>query len=277
MCGTISLEGGHGNAAAFGSTIENLGVENAVTVGLAAATIGVIVGGLIGAPVSRYLIIKHNLKPNKKLTYNNSKLRCFSSNKNRSFRTSNFDINTILEQILIILLCMSLGELITNLFYLKTNIVLPSVAGCMVVACFFRNINEFINVFKFNFDILDPISEISLSMFLILALMNINLIDLKNLAGPMLIIILVQILFILFYSIFICFKLLGKDFDAAVIISGLIGHGLGNTPNAIANMNSITSKYGLSEKALLIVPLVGAFLLDIFTIPTILIFINFFK
>ncbi|MRZ30554.1 sodium:glutamate symporter, partial [Paeniclostridium sordellii] len=82
---------------------------------------------------------------------------------------------------------------------------------------------------------------------------------------------------ILFYSIFICFKLLGKDFDAAVIISGLIGHGLGNTPNAIANMNSITSKYGLSEKALLIVPLVGAFLLDIFTIPTILIFINFFK
>ncbi|RGX01117.1 sodium/glutamate symporter [Paraclostridium sordellii] len=277
MCGTISLEGGHGNAAAFGSTIENLGVENAVTVGLAAATIGVIVGGLIGAPVSRYLIIKHNLKPNKKLTYNNSKLRCFSSNKNRSFRTSNFDINTILEQILIILLCMSLGELITNLFYLKTNIVLPSVVGCMVVACFFRNINEFINVFKFNFDILDPISEISLSMFLILALMNINLIDLKNLAGPMLIIILVQILFILFYSIFICFKLLGKDFDAAVIISGLIGHGLGNTPNAIANMNSITSKYGLSEKALLIVPLVGAFLLDIFTIPTILIFINFFK
>ncbi|EPZ62214.1 sodium/glutamate symporter family protein [[Clostridium] sordellii ATCC 9714] len=119
MCGTISLEGGHGNAAAFGSTIENLGVENAVTVGLAAATIGVIVGGLIGAPVSRYLIIKHNLKPNKKLTYNNSKLRCFSSNKNRSFRASNFDINTILEQILIILLCMSLGELITNLFYLK--------------------------------------------------------------------------------------------------------------------------------------------------------------
>lgn len=279
MCGTISMEGGHGNAAAFGSTIESMGIDNAVTIGLAAATLGIILGGILGAPVSRYLILKYKLKPAlKQSTPSNFKASLINKNYlTRSSKPQSFNLVVFFEQILVILLCISLGELITDIIYIKTSIVLPSVVGCMIVACLFRNLNDHVNVLKFEFKLLDFISEISLSMFLMLALMGINLLDLVNIAGPMVIIILSQVIFVLIYAIFVCFKVLGKNFDAAVMIAGLIGHGLGNTPNALANMNSITHKYGVSEKALLIVPLVGAFLLDIFTLPCIILFINMFK
>lgn len=280
MCGTISMEGGHGNAAAFGSTIEGMGVDGAVTIGLAAATLGIILGGVLGAPVSRFLIERYKLRPNPIYINNTTNFKSSLINKNyltRNPKSNKFNTTNFFEQILVILLCINIGELIIKILFIKTNIVLPSVVGCMFVAFLFRNFNESTNIIKFDFKLLDFISEISLSMFLTIALMSINLLDLVHIAGPMFIIILTQVIFVLLYAIFICFKLLGKDFDAAVMVSGLIGHGLGNTPNALANMNSITHKYGVSEKALLIVPLVGAFLLDIFTLPCIIIFINMFR
>ncbi|OXX83315.1 hypothetical protein AVM15_11730 [Paraclostridium benzoelyticum] len=147
----------------------------------------------------------------------------------------------------------------------------------MIVACIFRNFNDKAKLIDLNFYILDFASDIALSMFLIIALMSINLLDLSTIAGPMILIIFAQVIFILIYSIFVCFKVLGKNFDAAVMVSGIIGHGIGNTPNALANINSVTHKYGPSEKASLIVPLVGAFLLDTFSLPCIIIFINLFK
>lgn len=280
MCGTISMEGGHGNAAAFGRTIEGMGVDGAVTIGLAAATLGIILGGVLGAPVSRYLIEKYKLKPNYICSNNPTNFKSNLINKNyltRNFKSNKFNTTIFFEQVLVILLCINIGELVTKILYIKTNIILPSVVVCMVVAFLFRNFNDSINIIKLDFKLLNFISEISLSMFLTIALMSINLLDLVHIAGPMFIIILTQVIFVLLYAVFICFKLLGKNFDAAVMVSGLIGHGLGNTPNALANMNSVTHKYGISEKALLIVPLVGAFLLDIFTLPCIIIFINTFR
>ena len=107
-----------------------------------------------------------------------------------------------------------------------------------------------------------------------MALMSVDLLKLSNLFGPIVFIIICQVIFMILYATLICFRLLGKDFDAAIIISGLIGHGLGATPNAIANMTSVCQKYGHSEKAFLVVPLVGAFLLDLFTMPSIVFFIN---
>ncbi|MEG2787772.1 MAG: sodium/glutamate symporter [Romboutsia sp.] len=279
MCGTISMEGGHGNAAAFGSTIENMGINNAVTIGLSAATLGIVLGGILGAPVSRYLILKYQLKP----SFKNFLPSNFKSNLiNKTYLTrfsksQNYNIIIFLQQILVIFLCINLGEFITTIIYIKTSIVIPSVVCCMLISCLFRNLNDHFNILIFEFKLLDFLSEISLSMFLMLALMGINLLDLVHIAGPMLIIILAQVIFVLIYSTVVCFKVLGKNFDAAVMVAGLIGHGLGNTPNALANMNSITHKYGSSEKALLIVPLVGAFLLDIFTLPLIILFINMFK
>ena len=270
MCGTISMEGGHGFAAAFGSTIESLGINNASSVGIAAATFGLILGGVLGGPLAKFLIEKYKLKPN------NYTLKKSINNPSLSVSKSYYGLTPYMffEQILLVLLCMVIGDFLTNFIYVKTNLVLPQVVCSMSVAALFRNLNDKYNFIKIDFQLLDFLEEISLGMFLTMALMSVDLLKLSDIFGPIILIIICQVLFIVLYSVFICFRILGKNFDAAVIISGLIGHGLGATPNALANMTSVTQKYGPSENAFLVVPLVGAFLLDIFTMPCIITFIN---
>lgn len=270
MCGTISMEGGHGYAAAFGSTIEGLGINNASSVGIAAATLGLILGGVLGGPVAKFLIEKYKLKPS------NTSLKKYVKSPSLSVSKSYYGLTPyfFFEQVLLVLLCMIVGDLLTNLIYTKTNVVLPQVVCSMAVAALFRNVNDKYNFYKVDFALLDFLGEISLGMFLTMALMSVDLLKLSDIFGPIILIVIFQVIFIVLYSIFVCFKVLGRDFDSAVIISGLIGHGLGATPNALANMNSVSQKYGLSEKAFLVVPLVGAFLLDIFTMPCIILFIN---
>lgn len=269
MCGAISMEGGHGCSAAYGATIENLGIQNAISVGIAASTIGLILAGLLGSPVSKFLIDKYKLKPN--LKHNKVSISKDNNNNNNMI---NLNIFSFLEQLLTILLCISLGKLIANIVFNLTGIIIPTITGCMLVSVLFRNMNDKINIINLNFKIIDFLSDLSLGLFLTMALMSIDLFKLSSLFGPMLIIVICQAIFIILYSIFICFKVLGKNFDSAVMISGLIGHGLGATPTALANMTSITNKYGYSQKAFLVVPLVAAFLLDVFTMPCIILFIN---
>ena len=270
MCGTISMEGGHGYAAAFGSTIEGLGINNASSVGIAAATLGLILGGVLGGPVAKFLIEKYKLKPS------NPSLKKYVKSPSLSVSKSYYGLTPyfFFEQVLLVLLCMIVGDLLTNLIYTKTNVVLPQVVCSMGVAALFRNVNDKYNFYKVDFALLDFLGEISLGMFLTMALMSVDLLKLSDIFGPIILIVIFQVIFIVLYSIFVCFKVLGRDFDSAVIISGLIGHGLGATPNAIAIMTSVSQKYGPSEKAFLVVPLVGAFLLDIFTMPCIILFIN---
>ncbi|MGL5329319.1 MAG: sodium/glutamate symporter [Peptostreptococcaceae bacterium] len=273
MCGTISMEGGHGVAAAFGATIENLGIESATSVGIAAATFGLTFAGLLGGPVARFLIEKYNL--GQRTSNSNFSKKSYSRN---TLSTSNsylkVDAFSFLEQVLIILLCISFGELFSTVFAKTTNIIIPIVTGCILVAVIFRNLNDKIKFVKLDFKILDLLSEISLGIFLSMALMSIDLFKLADLFGPILIIVLSQVLFIVLFAVFVVFRALGKNLDAAIMVSGLIGHGLGATPNALANMSSVGNKYGHSEKAFLIVPMVAAFLLDVFTMPSIILFIN---
>nr|WP_243239221.1 sodium/glutamate symporter [Romboutsia faecis] len=271
MCGTISMEGGHGCAAAFGATIESLGIKDASSVGIAAATLGLILGGILGGPVAKYLIEKYKLKPS-------NKTNTYSPLKNTTVGVTNtyYGLTPFMffEQFLLVLLCMTLGEFITTLFYNITNIILPSIVGSMFIAVIFRNVNDKTNIINIDLKLLDFLSELSLGMFLTMALMSVDLLKLSSLFGPIVFIIICQVIFMILYATIICFRILGKDFDAAIIISGMIGHGLGATPNAIANMTSVSQKYGHSDKAFLVVPLVGAFLLDLFTMPSIIFFIN---
>ncbi len=274
MCGNVSMEGGHGYSAAFGLTIENLGVNGAVGVGLSAATIGLIIGGILGCPVARFLINKYKLKPSTDIDLLNSNY----NRKTNRIRNNDFS-QTItptifLEQVLIIFICINTGEIISRIFYIMFNILLPSVVTCMFSAVIFRNLNDKINILKLNFKLINFLKELSLGIFLTLSLMNIDLFELSTLLPPILLIVTFQVIFIILFSVFICFRILGKDFDSAIIISGLIGHGIGATPNALANMSSLTQKYGDSPKAFLVVPLVSGFLLDVISIPCILFFIN---
>lgn len=276
MCGSVSMEGGHGYSLAFGKTIESLGIENACAIGIAAATLGLITGGLLGGPVGRFLIYKYDLKPLK------GGSRLFKSNKNQNTIKTNkpkiqFTPIGFLENILILLLIMNISFFVSNIINLKTNIIIPNIVIGMLLSVIINNFNIKKQVFEFYEDLFEFIQNISLDIFLTMALMSIDLYALSSLLGPILIIVFFQVLFVLIYGVFICFRVLGKDYDAAIMISGLIGHTLGATPNALANMSTLTNKYGKSETAFLIVPMVGAFLLDAFSMPCILFFINFLK
>ena len=273
MCGAVSMEGGHGAAASFGAKVESLGVNGAVTIGMAAATFGLMCGGLIGGPISRYLIDKYKLTPNKNEVNENVSVEDVAGIK----LSDSFTSNTMIVQIAVIASCMTIGSVVGTWFSDITGIVLPGYVGAMFIAVIFRNLNDKFNIVNLDLYSIDIISNICLGIFLTMALMTIKLWELSGLAGPMIVIVAAQVIFIALYGAFIAFRILGKDFDAAIMVSGMLGHGLGATPNALANINSVTSKYGNSTKAFLIVPLVGAFLIDLVAIPTIVTFINFFS
>lgn len=272
MMGAVSMEGGHGAAAAFGPTAESLGVAGATTVAVAAATFGLISGGLIGGPIAKYLIDKYKLKPTEVEEFSGESYREAAGIAS----TSNVTSHGFLVQLAVITVCMTIGAIVCS-FIAKTGTVLPGYVGAMFTAVAFRNLNDKFKFMKLDHYVIDLIGDVSLGIFLSMALMSLKLWELSNLAGPMLIVVIIQVVFITLYTIFVVFKALGKDFDAAVMASGMAGHGLGATPNAIANMGAVTEKYGPSTKAFLIVPLVGAFLIDLVGIPNIVWFINFFK
>ncbi|REI21858.1 sodium/glutamate symporter [Staphylococcus felis] len=272
--GAMSMEGGHGNAAAYGQTIQELGIESAVTAALAAATLGLVAGGLIGGPVVRYLIKKYDLKP---VDANVAQKDYSEIDINRRLK-KNFTLNEVFFiQISVILFCMALGTYLGNVFSEWSGINIPLYVASMFIAVIIRNISEFGNLNLIDLKLTNQIGDISLSIFLSIALMSIQLTEIYNLALPLVVIVLCQIIFVALFSIFVVFRLLGKDYDAAVMIGGFIGHGLGATPNAMANLDTITKKFGNSPRAYLVVPIVGAFLVDLLGVPIITLFINFLK
>lgn len=268
MAGAVSMEGGHGAATAFGQTVEDLGIPSALSIGVAAATFGLVAGGLIGGPIVKYLITKYNLK----LTETEEvEVTAIEANENP------IDTNSFFVQVLLITFCMALGVYLGNVFTSITDFVLPDYVGAMFVAVIVRNIVDKINPKTVHMKSIGLISDVSLGVFLSMALMSIKLWEVANLALPLLVIVFIQVVFIAVFGIFILFRLLGKDYDAAVMVAGFTGHGLGATPNAMANMAAVTDRFGPSRKAYLIVPIVGAFLIDVFAMPIIITTINLFQ
>ncbi|OEC01576.1 sodium:glutamate symporter [Lysinibacillus sphaericus] len=267
MAGAVSMEGGHGAAAAFGQTLEDLGISSAMTIGAAAATCGLVAGGLIGGPIVKYLVGKYNLTPDeqeaKAVEY---------ENKHEQITSDSF-----FTQVVIITFCMAVGTYVGTLFSEATGFVLPGYVGAMFVAVFVRNILDKVKPNAINMKSISLIGDVTLGVFLSMALMSIKLWEIADLALPLFVIVFVQVLFIVLFCIFVLFKLLGKNYDAAVMVAGFAGHGLGATPNAMANMSAVVQRFGPSTKAFLVVPIVGAFLIDVFGIPIIITTINLFK
>jgi len=267
MAGAVSMEGGHGAAAAFGQTLEDLGISSAMTIGAAAATCGLVAGGLIGGPIVKYLVGKYNLTPDEQeaeeIEY---------ENKHEQITSDSF-----FTQVLLITFCMAVGTYVGTLFSEATGFVLTGYVGAMFVAVLVRNIMDKFKPEAINMKSISLIGDVTLGVFLSMALMSIKLWEIADLALPLFIIVFAQVFFIVVFSIFVLFKLLGKNYDAAVMVAGFAGHGLGATPNAMANMSAVVQRFGPSKKAFLVVPIVGAFLIDVFGIPIIITTINLFK
>lgn len=267
MAGAVSMNGGHGGAAAYGQTIEGLGISSALTIGMAAATLGLICGSLTGGPVARYLIKKYDLKPAA------GEIEEYVEKDERPIQEWSFMV-----QVALLTFSMAAGTYLGDLFTDMTGFVLPSYIGAMFVAVIVRNLADRFIKGTVNMKEINLIGDVSLAIFLSMALMSIKLWEVAGLALPLIGIILIQVVVLVLYAIFVMFRMLGKDYDAAVMISGFLGHGLGATPNAMANMSATVSKYGPSRTAFLVVPIVGAFLIDvIFSAPIIITTINLLK
>jgi glutamate:Na+ symporter, ESS family len=264
ICGSITLTGGHGTGAAFGKLMEEqYAFPNAVTFAMAAATFGLISGGLIGGPVATWLIRRDKLKAGDNLPSPASQLA----------RDASLDAEidtepmgeapttyTLLKSLTVILTCMWLGGLLST--FLGAYITLPGYIGAMIVAAVFRNAAEATGLLNVDNRTIDDLGSVALSLFLSMALMSLKLWELLSLAVPMLAILFVQVALMAAFAYFITYRLMGRDYDAAVMASGHSGFGLGSTANAVANMRAIVERFGPAPRAFLVVPMVGAFFID---------------
>ena len=249
--GSIPLTGGHGTSGAFGPYLEDLGATGATVVAVASATYGLIAGCLIGGPIARRLMIKNNLKPTEnKEGVDNSLLGSATEVTEES----------LFSAVVYVGIAMGIGALINNMLA-KAGIKFPVYLMGMVVAAIIRNILDF-NQKQLPFSEIGIVGNISLSLFLSMALMSMKLWQLIDLAVPLIIILLVQTVLMAFFAYFITFNIMGRDYDAAVMSTGHCGFGLGATPNAMANMETFTKANGQSVKAFFIIPIVGSLFID---------------
>ncbi|WP_336164506.1 sodium/glutamate symporter [Fusobacterium polymorphum] len=270
LSSAISMIGGHGAALAYGGTFAKMGYESAPLVGAAAATFGLITAVLIGGPLGRRLIEKNNLRPDNNENFDQSVTEI---NTDKGVKLSDLDI---IKNVVVILLCMAIGSYISTLIGKLIKMDFPSYVGSMFVAVIVRNINEKTHTYNFSFSLVDGIGNVMLNLYLSLALMTLKLWELSGLIGGVLLVVACQVIFMIIIAYFVVFRILGSNYDAAVMCSGLCGHGLGATPSAIVNMTAINEKYGMSRKAMMIVPIVGAFLVDIIYQPATVWFIKTF-
>lgn len=270
LSSAISMIGGHGAALSYGSTFAEMGYETAPLVGAAAATFGLISAVLVGGPVGRRLIVKYNLKPDEN---ENFATDVESINADTGEKLSGIDI---IRNVTAILICMALGTMVSKWVGSLINMSFPTYVGAMFVAVIVRNLNENIHIYNFNYPLVEGIGDVMLSLYLSLALMTLKLWELAGLIGGVALVVFCQVLFMVLMAYFVVFRILGKNYDAAVMCAGLCGHALGATPSAIVNMTAVNERYGMSRRAMMIVPIVGAFLVDIIYQPTTIWFIKTF-
>ena len=279
ITGSITLTGGHGTAGAWGKILEtDYGIKGATGLGMASATFGLILGGLIGGPVARKLVNKIGRKPitDKTATDNavDTVVEVFENSGKQRLITS----KSAIETMALFAACLSFSAIMvspTVTAYLPEKFTIPQFVWALFFGVFLRNVLT--NAFKVNmFDrAIDVFGNASLSLFLGIALLNLKLWTLLDIAVPMLIILVIQTFVMCTYAYFVTFRLMGADYDAAVLCAGHCGFGLGATPTAVANMQSVTECFGPSHKAFLIVPMVGAFFIDFINAFILTTFIGF--
>lgn len=265
--GSISMVGGHGTAGAFGPVLEDFGMEGATTLCTAAATFGLVAGSLMGGPLGRKLIVKRDLLKSAK-TELKEELKEEQSKYKRSakrYSTAAFQLS----------IAMGLGTLVSALLS-KTGMTFPAYIGAMIIAAIMRNICEYSNRYEVHMGEISDVGGICLSLFLGIAMITLKLWQLASLALPLVVLLCAQTLLMFLFAYFVVFNIMGRDYDAAVLSAGVCGFGMGATPNAMANMQAITTKFAPAVKPYLLVPIVGSMFADFINSLCITFFINQF-
>lgn len=280
--GSISMAGGHGTAGGFSSVLEDLGLEGAGTISLAAATFGLIAGSVVGGPIAERLIHKHltaeHMEP--KDYEQDPALVGIESDEStphgheKHVSTHEQEFQQYASATYSLLIVMALGTVVSKLLS-QTGITFPTYFGALITAAVVRNIIEQTRFApKLQIDKIVSTGNICLSIFLGMAMISLKLWELQSLAMPLITILVCQVLMMALLTYFVAFRVLGKDYDAAVLVAGICGFGLGATPNAMANMSAVCYKYHYSVKPFLIVPIIGAMFVDIINTGIITLFLN---
>lgn len=265
--GSIAMTGGHGTAGAFGPVLESMGLEGATTLCTAAATFGLVAGSLMGGPVGRRLIHKHNLKP--KETEDEQEESVLAEDIAKHKRS----VKGYAPAAYQLFIAMGIGSILSELLT-KAGLSIPLYIGPMLIAAAMRNIGEMSRKFKIYMGEINDIGGICLSLFLGIAMITLKLWQLADLAVPLILLLAAQTVVMFVFAYFVIYNIMGRDYDAAVLTSGACGFGMGATPNAMANMQAVTDRYGDSVKAFLIVPIAGSMFADFINSLFITLFLN---
>jgi ESS family glutamate:Na+ symporter len=292
--GSISMTGGHGTAGGFASVLEAMGLHGAGTIGMAAATFGLIAGSMIGGPLAERII-------RKKLTHEQMQPQddeidpamagiesdeASPTGRTKRVSTNEQEFQQYAKATYCILLVMGAGTLMSWLLS-KTGVTFPTYFGALVLAAIARNTLGFISYKEdgkwekaeklLDMERIISVGNISLSMFLGMAMISLRLWELQSLALPLIVILAFQVLMMALFVYWVAFPLLGRNYDAAVLCAGMCGFGLGATPNAMANMSAVCYKYRYTVKPFLIVPIIGAMFADLINTGMITLFLNIIK
>lgn len=264
IAGSITLSGGHGTGVAWSQTFaENYGI-NTLELAMAAATFGLVMGGIIGGPVAQRLIGKHNLISSygmgRKHHATHPQLVTYDQ-----LEEDQVTAKTIIETLFVLLICVAGAKWFTVFVseYQLNWLKMPDFVYALFLGVIIANITEVTRGYKPHTESIDVIGTVALSLFLSMALMNLKLWEILDLAIPLLIILLVQTVVLALFAYFVTFKVMGSNYDAAVITGGHCGFGMGATPTAVMNMDALVSRTGPSPQAFMVVPIVGAFFIDI--------------
>lgn len=256
LSGSIAMAGGHGTGAAWAARFaEDQNLQGAMELAIASATFGLILGGVIGGPVARRLIGR--LPPDERRTAAGSKEEgCGTSGRDE------VSARSVIDTLLLMALCLAAGTWLARHFE-GSALTLPTFVWTLFVGILLRNLLGLPRLYAVQDQTVELLGSVALSVFLAMALMSLRLWQLVDLAVPIFVILLLQATAMAIFATQVTFRVMGRDYDAAVMAAGQCGFGLGATPTAIANMQAVTERYGPSPQAFLLVPIVGAFLIDI--------------
>ena len=252
--GSITLVGGHGTGAAYAGRLgDTMNLQGVMELAMAAATAGLVMGAILGGPITEYLIKRHKLSG----PAHGAEEQTVPSGASADEVSSVSLINVLF----VILACLAGGKALARMVE-HTGFIMPDFVFCLLLGVVIRNATHFLPV-KLSDRTVETVGEVALSLFLVMALMTMKLLDLANLAGPLLVILALQAVLMIAFSIFVTYNVMGRNYDAAVISGGQVGFGLSSTACALAIMKAVTGRHGASALAFLIVPMVGAFFIDI--------------
>ena len=276
VAGSVTLVGGPATGLAFAPLFEKAGVTGAASLAIAAATFGIMCGGLFGAPLGTWIVERRlGRKSAGKTAAPAAGTSPGIAATNQVTLEAEREDTPLLRNIIVLAFAMGIGAVVSGYIQAK-GITLPAYIGAMLVASLLRNLDDWLGCFRISPPVVDLIGNLSLLMFLAMALLNLKLWELAHLAAPLVVILAAQVLVLGVFVLLVSYPVMGRDYDSAVMATGLFGFAMGTIANALTNMRALVERYGPAPRAFLVVPLVGAFFVDFTNALIITAFLNWF-